>query len=109
MDLIQIITTSNSKALLVGMLVGTIAYIAKEQENQDQKPLRVIVRVLLGGIMGFFLPSLVVPVIGGFFNIKDIALDAVLATLAAVFSYGNLDVIKWSYTKIQKKADGKVD
>lgn len=109
MELLQIIANANSKALFVGMLVGSIAYIAKEQENQDQKPIRAMVRLALGAVMGYFLPPFIVPIIGTFFNIKDVALDAVLAVLAGVFAYGNLDVIKWSYLKIQKKADGKVD
>lgn len=110
MDFLQYIETGNNKTLLIGMFVGVVAYIAKEQENKDEKPIRVLLRIVLGAAMGYFLPERTLTLVSTFFLVKDIALDALMTVLAATLAYGNLDVIKWVYKIIERKADnGKVN
>jgi NAD/NADP transhydrogenase beta subunit len=110
MDFLTYIETGNNKTLFIGMFVGVVAYIAKEQENQDEKPIRVILRIVLGAVMGYFLPERTLTLLTAFFNVKDIAVDALMVIAAAALAFGNLDIIKWTYKKIEKKTDdGKID
>lgn len=99
------IQQGNNKTLLIGTFVGVVAYIATEQERNDQKPIMVMVRIVLGAAMGYFLPERTLLLIMAFFNVKDMALDAVMTLASVMLAFGNLDIVKWTYRKIKKNSD----
>ena len=79
-----------NNSLLFGTIVGILGYIAKEQKNKDLKPLKVLVRVVLGGIMGYFLPEALFPIVKPLFNLKDNTTIGILVIMSILLSYGNL-------------------
>ena len=109
MDFLTYIETGNNKTLLIGTFVGVVAYIAKEQERDDQKPIRVLLRIVLGAAMGYFLPERTLTLLTAFFNVKDIAVDALTVIAAAALAFGNLDTVKWMYKRVKKNAGNGKD
>lgn len=109
MDFLTYIEIGNNKTLLIGTFVGVVAYIAKEQERDDQKPIRVLLRIVLGAAMGYFLPERTLTLLTAFFNVKDVAVDALMVIAAAALAFGNLDTVKWMYKRVKKNADNGKD
>lgn len=102
MDFLEYIETGNNKTLLIGTFVGVVAYIAKEQERDDQKPIRVLLRIVLGAAMGYFLPERTLTLMSAFFQVKEVAIDALMVIAAAALAFGNLDVVKIVYNALKK-------
>jgi hypothetical protein len=102
MDFLTYIETGNNKTLLIGTFVGVVAYIAKEQERDDQKPIRVLLRIVLGAAMGYFLPERTLTLMSAFFQVKEVAIDALMVIAAAALAFGNLDVVKIVYNALKK-------
>ena len=95
----------NSKTLLVGAVVGVVAYIASEQDNKEQRPIKILFRAMLGLFMAYFLPERIMSILSTFFQIKDVAVDAVL-TIAAIFlGYFNADAVKIVANLIKNKTE----
>lgn len=99
----------NSKTLLVGAVVGVVAYIASEQDNKEQRPIKIIVRGLLGLVMAYFLPERIMSLLSSVFNIKDVAVEATLTLAAILLGYFNLDAVRIFAKRIKDKTENGND